>query len=251
MYDGDALDNLAHDASRLHIGRRNEDQTADDLLQDRTSAPQKAAILSALASFDPDDDERDDTYDVEDVGGTVDSVLPNNKQEDEDADHGDDEHTETLFWAWKRDRSIFERDAVTRRSEARDELRIKTGLADELIEGWAIMLARDAKRIRRLESKFTSFTGQQTELSSTAWRSGELGKDSSDTERRSFRGRAANRHGRGGRKPDANQAGEDGTGTEGATTATRRRNEANKGSRANHNRRNQRAKKMARGGFSA
>ena len=35
----------------------------------------KAAIMSALAAFDSDDDERDDTYDVADVGGAVDNTV--------------------------------------------------------------------------------------------------------------------------------------------------------------------------------
>ncbi|KAH6616112.1 hypothetical protein B0J18DRAFT_296517 [Chaetomium sp. MPI-SDFR-AT-0129] len=53
----------------LHIGKR--PGNADTLLAAPKPASHKAAVLSALAAFDSDDDERDDTYDAADVGGTV------------------------------------------------------------------------------------------------------------------------------------------------------------------------------------
>jgi activating signal cointegrator complex subunit 2 len=74
---------------RFEFGRRNPDQTADDVHQDRSTGPNKAAILSALAAFGSDDDERDDTYDVADVGGTPDSAAPgNNAEEDKKYEYG-------------------------------------------------------------------------------------------------------------------------------------------------------------------
>src|SRR5687768_2334544 len=62
-FDDDEFDKLAMDVTKVSFGKRPE-KTADQLLQDKTSAPGKAAILSALAAFDSDDDERDDTYDA-------------------------------------------------------------------------------------------------------------------------------------------------------------------------------------------
>ncbi|KAL8937431.1 MAG: hypothetical protein Q9216_004419 [Gyalolechia sp. 2 TL-2023] len=97
IHDDDAFDRLAISPSQIHRGLKPASRTADTILQDRSSAPNKAAILSALAAFDSDDDERDDTYDVGDVGGTVDA---GNDEVDADA-LLEDQNEETLFRAWK------------------------------------------------------------------------------------------------------------------------------------------------------
>ncbi|OGM41193.1 CUE domain protein [Aspergillus bombycis] len=87
------------ETDQLRFGRANPDQTADDILADRSKhAANKAAIMSALASFDSDDDERDDTYDVADVGGTVDATTTDT---DADAKHKADELDLTLFRTYK------------------------------------------------------------------------------------------------------------------------------------------------------
>lgn len=122
IYDNDEFDQLAVDSSRLHIGRKNASHTADTILSDRSTAPNRAAIISALAAFDSDDDERDDTYDAEDVGGTVDSARPG--ADEVDADLGD-KNEETLFRAYSIDAKVFERDSVTRRSNARQALKVR------------------------------------------------------------------------------------------------------------------------------
>ncbi|OCL11949.1 hypothetical protein AOQ84DRAFT_335082 [Glonium stellatum] len=257
VFDNDEFDKLAVDASRLHIGRKNKELTADTILSDRTTAPNKAAILSALAAFDSDDDERDDTYDVEDVGGTVDSAMPGN--DDVDADLRD-KNEEALFKAYTSSPDAFGRDAATRRGKVRAALKSETGMTDEAIEGWAIMMGRDPRRLRRLEAKFSTFSGQQRELAPTAHRSSpadlgaeaegsgtEVGGDGRGGRGGGYRGRGRGR-GRGGRGggPGGNVAGPSDDKT---TQASRQRKEAHKGSRANHNRRDQRARKMARGGF--
>lgn len=239
VFDNDEFDKLTVDASRLHIGRKNEDLTADNLLSDRSNAPNKAAILSALAAFDSDDDERDDTYDVEDVGGTVDTALPGSDEADADLH---DKNEETLFGAYKMSPAAFERDSITRRGKARAALKSETGMTDEAIEGWAIMIGRDPRRLRRLEAKFSSFGGAQRELAPTAYRESPAGSGAEDSDgggRGGYRGRGRGRggsgHGTGGGPVDDKLA--------------RQRKDAHKGSRANHNRRDQRARKMARGGF--
>lgn len=249
VFDDDEFDQLAVDASRLHFGRRNPEKTADDVLQDRSGAPNKAAILSALAVFDADDDERDDTYDVEDVGGTVDSATPGNNPEEANAETRDAQD-EPLFKALKVSPGIFDRDAATRRGSQRIALRVETGMSDEAIEGWALMLSRDPGRMRRLEAKFSSFSGAQRELAPTAWRA-DSGTEDSDFDgggrgRGGFRGGRGRGGGGGGGRGRGNVAGPTG---DKATEAARRRKEANKGSSANHNRKAQNAKKMARGGF--
>ncbi|KAI9797902.1 MAG: hypothetical protein M1833_005102 [Piccolia ochrophora] len=245
--DEDELDNLTVDASRLHIGRRNPTETADSLLNDRSKAPSKSAILSALAAFDPDDDEHDDTYDMSDVGGTVDNAAPT-AADDVDADLRD--HNEApLYSAYRLSPAVFDRDAAARRGKARAALRSETGMTDAAIEGWAIMLQRDPSNLRRLEAKYATFGGGQRELAGTAWRGGGdmeesdgvgSGRDGFPQSGRGPRGRGGRGRGRG------NVAGPAG---ERSTEAERRRKEANKGSRANHQRRDQRARKMARGGL--
>lgn len=248
IFDDDELDRLAVDTSKLHIGKRAPERTADDILADRSTAPNKAAILSALAAFDSDDDERDDTYDAADVGGTIDAATTEDPANDNE---------ETLWKTYQSTPNAFERDQTTRRSAARGKLKDETGMTDEAIEGWALMLSRNANQKRRLEIKYSAasaFTGQQNELTSTAWRASPAGSgtEQSDAEGggrggRGGRGGARGR-GRGGGpgRGGGNVAGPSG---EHDTEQARRRKEASKSQRANHNRRDQRAKKMARGGF--
>ncbi|OHF02026.1 CUE domain-containing protein [Colletotrichum orchidophilum] len=253
VFDDDELDRLDLDVSKLHFGKKGPEKTADDVLKDRSTAPNKAAILSALAAFDSDDDERDDTYDADDVGGTVDNA-------NEEADGQKDAGEETLYKAFQADPSVFDRQATTRRGQARGKLREETGMTDEAIEGWAVMLARNPGQNRRLEAKYSgnaAFTGTQTEILSTAWRASPAGSGAEEPESgggSSFRGGGGGR-GRGGRGRGGRGGGGRGGGNvagptgEKETEAARRRKEASKSSRANHNRRDQRAKKMARGGF--
>ncbi|KAK8236274.1 hypothetical protein IWZ00DRAFT_446259 [Phyllosticta capitalensis] len=253
IFDNDELDQLTVDASRLHIGRKNENLTADKILADRKAAPNKAAILSALATFDLDDDERDDTYDVEDVGGTVDSAVPGN----DEAAELRDKNEEALFRAYSLSKDTFNRDTSTRRSKAREALKSETGMTDEAIEGWSIMLARDPRNLKRLEAKFSTFDGQQREIASTRWRDSPAGSGTEDSEGqggrggfrgRGGRGRGRGRGGRGGGGGQADASSAAGPASDKQTQANRHRKEANKSSRANHNRRDQRARKMARGG---
>jgi activating signal cointegrator complex subunit 2 len=250
VFDDDELDNLAMDTSKLHFGRRNPTITADDVLEDKSQAPNKAAILAALATFDSDDDERDDSYDVEDVGGTVDSAIPGNDPQESIIDVKDGQD-EVLFRAYKTNQDVFARDAATRRGAPRTKLKEETGMTDESIEGWALMLSRDPRQMRRLESKFSSFGGEQRELKASSWKAAPAGSGTEDSDV------DVNARGRGGRllrggrgigrgRGRGNVAGPTGRRE---TEAARRGKEANKGSRANHNRRDQRAKKMARGGF--
>ena len=238
VFDDDDFDKLAIDTSRLNLGRKNQNMTADNILSDRSNAPNKAAILSALAAFDSDDDERDDTYDVEDVGGTVDSALPGSDEVDADLR---DKNEEALFSAYKMSPGVFERNSNTRRGKARAALKSETGMTDEAIEGWAIMISRDPRRIRRLEAKFSTFSGAQRELAPTAYRESPAGSGTEESDgggrggRGGYRGRGRGRGGNVGGPVDDKLA--------------RQRKDAQKGSRANHNRRDQRARKMARGGF--
>ncbi|KAI9925625.1 hypothetical protein ASPWEDRAFT_41741 [Aspergillus wentii DTO 134E9] len=259
------------DAARekLRFGRANPDLTADAVLADRSQhATNKAAILSALAAFDSDDDERDDTYDVADVGGTIDSV-PAGTDADADADKRNrsaEEADMSLFRAYKSTPGLFARDSATRRSQPRASLKRETGMTDEAIEGWAVMLTRDPKRLSKLEDKLALGSGgpggvmTQPELAPTSYRKPTQAEGESDDEDQpsgpSFRGNRGGPgrgRGRGGQRGGRGGGGRRGGNVNGptgdpGTTASRQRKEENKSSRANHNRRQQRAKKIARGG---
>ncbi|KAK6331752.1 hypothetical protein TWF718_002294 [Orbilia javanica] len=205
----DELSTLEVPTSRLYMGKRDIKGTADNLLKDRTTAPTKSQILSALQAFDSDDDERDDTYDHEDVG----AVDPTNGIESEAtnsnniASGGTEE--KALYNALVNNPGVFARDAVTRRGNERKALREATGMSDEAIEGWKIMLDRDGKRLRQLEIRFSRETeagssGQNT-LQRTAYRKGdedegEEGGEGSNTGGGRGGHRGGGNRGRGGRR---------------------------------------------------
>ena len=238
VFDNDDFDRLAVDPSRVHRGRKDADLTADDLLTDGKTSDQKAAIWSALAAFDSDDDERDDTYDAADVGGSIDNTM--------DESSARDRAEGILFPAYKNDSALFSRVPEIRRSKARAALREQTNMTDEAIEGWAIMLQRDPKRLRNLEADFEMGSGlQQPSLASSAWRA-DSEAENSDAGTGATRGR-----GRGGgryRGSGRGRGNPGGSTSDPATQAARQRKDVNKGSRANHNRRDQRARKVARAG---
>ncbi|KAK1775893.1 hypothetical protein QBC45DRAFT_420938 [Copromyces sp. CBS 386.78] len=276
---------LSVPASQLQLGKRT-DTSADLLLSappTTTNPSYKSRILSALAAFDSDDDERDDTYDAADVGGTVDAATVaagvedirlhdnNSNQPSQGTGGGLSEATEAvLYEAWKTRPGVFGRDPETRRGRERKELKDKTELSDEMVEGFGVMINRDPGMKRRLERMFGegAFSGVQNEIQTTRWRDrgpGEDGETDTDGDGGSGRGGyggprgggrgggGRGRGGRGGRGGTSRGGGEAGGSGPQAPDSdiAKRRKEANKGSRANHNRRDQRAKKMARGGFGA
>lgn len=246
--------------NKLRFGRE-DNLTADDVLADRSKhAANKAAIISALATFDSDDDERDDTYDTADVGGTVDTVPASTDAEAEAQNRRAtaEDLDVSLFKSYKSNPGLFARDAVTRRSQPRTSLKGETGMTDEAIEGWAVMLQRDPKRLSKLEDRLALSAGTpggaiaQPELPSTSYRRPRADEESEESDahggyggRGRGRGRGGPRGGRGRGRGGGRGGGASG---EQNTAAARQRKEENKGSRANHNRRQQRAKKIARGG---
>lgn len=247
VFDNDAFDRRAIDPSSLRRGRASPSQTADNLLSAPPSSKAKAAILSALAAIDADDDERDDTYDVEDVGGTVDTALYGSDERGTDLRDGNEE---ALLVAYKQNPDTFDRDADTRRGKLRIALKSETGMTDEGIEGWAIMISRDPRRLRKLEAKYPLWDagGNQRELAPSSWRdSAPTTEDDSGAEESG--GGSGNARGLGGSGGGGGIGGGRGRGDGGRGGGSRGRGKE-RGGRANHSRRNQRAKKMARGGFS-
>jgi activating signal cointegrator complex subunit 2 len=243
VFDGDELDDLAVEASKLHIGKANETLTADTMLA-RGSGSHKAAILAALAQFDSDDDERDDAYDADDVGGTIDTTVDTDRDPALTSNDAGAGAELILYRAWKSDQSVFDRDVGSRRSLNRSKLKQETGWTDEAIEGWAVMLSREPQRMRTLEKRYANdWKGEQRSIERTAWRAGQdddSGAESGGGRGGHFgRGRGSWRGTRGAAQNSSGQTDDRGT------QKSRQRKEVRGG--GGHNRREGRAKKMARG----
>ncbi|KAI7137691.1 hypothetical protein KC352_g30301, partial [Hortaea werneckii] len=199
---------------------------------------------------------RDDTYDVEDVGGTIDVAHPDGEPGPSAKITGEQNEL-ALFNAYKASPELFGRTFDVRRGQARMALKSETGMTDEAIEGWAIMLQRDPRRLKRLDAQYGTFDGRQTALASTAYReNNNTETEDSDGPGQQGSGNRGGFRGRGGGRGSRGRGGGRGRGGSVAgpsndpnTAAAQRRKEASKSSRANHNRRDQRAKKMARGGL--
>ncbi|KAJ0157617.1 Uncharacterized protein HZ326_0018 [Fusarium oxysporum f. sp. albedinis] len=58
------------DVSKVSFGKK-PGKNADEMLKDKATAPNKSAILSALAAFDSDDDERSRCGERQQRGGIV------------------------------------------------------------------------------------------------------------------------------------------------------------------------------------
>lgn len=238
VFDDDDFDRLEIDTPKLYLGKKPAGVG-------ESGSTNKAAIMAALAAFDSDDDERDDTYDIEDVGGTVDAA--HHDGDDTAIALPVDKNDMILYRLHEDTPEVFSRSAETRRSKGRASLKEQTGMTDEAIEGWAIMLQRDPKRAKRLAWEASRFDGKQNEITRTAYRAG------TDTEESDGGGSHGPRFARGGARGRGRGRGGNvaGPSNDAGTAAAQRRKEANKSSRANHNRRDQRARKMARGGFPA
>ncbi|KAG5438371.1 hypothetical protein PCANB_002859 [Pneumocystis canis] len=118
----------------------------------------KQTILNlALA----DDDEKDDMYD--DVGELSDIEI-----QDRDDFLKSNNMDEILYATYIVSPEVFDRSSQTRKSSGRMELRSKTGLSDEQIEGWKIMLDRNPRYAEKIENML-DFTGNQV-LSSVEWK---------------------------------------------------------------------------------
>lgn len=254
QYDHDDLDTLSSAAlQKLSLGSRRLPDSVDSL----PGRVDKSKILSALAAFDSDDDERDDTYDAADVGGVVDISGPPGEEDIQknvrDIQNVDVEGNgvslmeKLIYDAWKHDRAVFSRDAATKRSVERKKLREQTGWTDEALEGWSFMLQREPSRMRKLEKIYQDADApQQVEIQSTRWR--DSGDDQGTGSEGGGRGRGRGR-GPGRGRDGRGKGGSAGTGGGPDPTRERRKDEQNKASRANHNRRDQRARKLAKGGF--
>lgn len=259
VFDDDDFDKLRISTSQVHMGRK--ERRLEEPSDPSEKAKKKAAIMAALAAFDSDDDERDDTYDVADVGGAVDNTV------DTDArprGRSTKEHEEidiserNLFKAWRSNPEMFAHDSKTRLSKPRQQLKRETGMGDEQIEGWALMLSRDDAGAQKLENKYigpASFDGQQKALTTTKWsasRSGTATEEDTDTEAAGGGGPAGGgasarglpfRVGRGFARGSTSGP----IGDRGTQNARKRKEQGRGRGGANRNRRDGRARKIGRG----
>ncbi|KAH6914453.1 hypothetical protein BKA70DRAFT_667353 [Coprinopsis sp. MPI-PUGE-AT-0042] len=147
--------------------------------------------------------------------------------------------------AYVADPSVFARDATTRKSKARTELKQKTGWFDEQIEGWASMLERNPKKKDKLLMKY-EFRGN---VVSDSGRSTPAGDHASTSQGDPGRGRGGHQ-GRGGRGGGGGTQGEGSGGGGGGRGGARGRSwkDKNKASQGNHDRKRGHDKKMAKVG---
>jgi activating signal cointegrator complex subunit 2 len=261
FFDEDDFDNLRIEPSKVHIGRK--EQIIEMEADPDSHSKRKAAIMAALAAFDSDDDERDDTYDVADVGGTVDDTVDTDSrtQGTKAPNTLSSANDEVLFGAWRSSPEIFARDSKTRLSQPRQQLKRETGMADEQIEGWAVILGRDPGMLKKLENRLSSAStsrGQQNLVASTKWQANRSGTASEDEDSEADQAGSSTDAASGGRGRGYTVGRSRGFGRGGGTTAgpsdspatqnARRRKEQGRGrGGASHNRREGRAKKMGRG----
>ncbi|KAJ1310858.1 hypothetical protein OPQ81_009376 [Rhizoctonia solani] len=223
VFDDDEMD-----YSRLRIGKKRA-ENADTILNDKSFvAAQKAEILRRAAEVS--DAESEWKSDEEKRPAAVAFF----DDDDEYGGGGVVNDEAALELAWLEDSQVFERDGETRRSKARADLKAKTGMSDEQIEGWKIMLERDSRRQSKIREKH-EFKGNQTFLPPT---------QQIDIPR-GGRGRGGRGRGRGGR----GRGGDGTSGSGGDAAHDRAYKDKNKAHHANHDRKRGHDKKMARGGF--
>ncbi|KAK0192803.1 hypothetical protein F5146DRAFT_1102590 [Armillaria mellea] len=241
------FDDEKMDLSQLRLGKKREDETV--ILRDRTFMEQMKADILRRAEEVSDDDEEDEVgtigaFDEEDLGSTV-KVGGDGEESDEDGAEGVGEievaplkqRPETVLeLAYIQDPKQLDRDANTRRSKGRADLKAQTGWSDEQIEGWRIMLERNPKKDKILQKH--EFAGNQH--TAVPVQSNRGGSPSRGAGRGRGRGR-----GRGG--GSGNGSGNGGGGGE-QQSRDRAWKDKNKASRGNHNRKRGHDKKMARGG---
>lgn len=151
VYDNDEFDifnRRSVDASKVYAGKKNKDD-ADALLDDKSFIQtEKKNVLQRVV--DMYDDDYDDTYDdINDAGvpstmenGDGDAAVDVVRKKQEVVDPGI-ENESLLVHSFVDNAELFARNSTARKSTKRAELRKRTGMTDEQLEGWAIMFKRN------------------------------------------------------------------------------------------------------------
>ncbi|KAF8591311.1 hypothetical protein K439DRAFT_1380796 [Ramaria rubella] len=254
-----AWDDDVMDFSKLRIGKTRDN--ADALLQDRSFIEQMKADIIRRAEELSEDEETDialhqrrrtipfeeDLIDdgldalgdksVKVVGDGEDSDESGEEEDAGDVSAPQASSPETILeLAYLDNPNLFDRDAATRRSKTRTELKAKTGWGDEQIEGWRIMLERNPKKDKILQKH--EFSGNiSLALNRNILEPGPSGASHTSPQR----GRGGDGRGRG----RGNSRGRGGGA--GDTARGRAWKDKNKARSANHNRKRGHDKKMTRG----
>ncbi|KAJ7064875.1 hypothetical protein C8F01DRAFT_778110 [Mycena amicta] len=229
------------DLASLHIGKKSQNEST--IMRDRTFIEQmKADILRRAEAISDDEESEEDEHKakgkaiayLDDDGDGV-RVLGDGEESGSGESDGEGQEEkltpETICeLAYLRDPHLFDRDAQTRRSKARAELKEKTGWADEQLEGWRAMLERNPKKDAILQKH--EFAGNQTPIVAST--------SDGHTQRGGYRGRGGRGGGRGGAGGNPSGSGE--------SARDRAWKDKNKASRGNHHRKRGHDKKMARAG---
>ncbi|KAG2134837.1 hypothetical protein DEU56DRAFT_756864 [Suillus clintonianus] len=234
------------DVSKIRLGKKNQDEAS--VLRDRAAIEQMKADILRRAEAMSDGDDDDDggkAAEVDDLefGDEV-KVIGDGEASSEGENDGDEDgappvkpNPETVLeLAYIRDPELFGRDANTRRSKARSELKAESGWSDEQIEGWKIMLERNPNKDKILQKH--EFSGNRPGDLSTPGNAGGSGSSS----RGGDHGR-----GRGGRGAGRGRGRGRGSG-DGGDAKERAWKDKNKASRGNNNRKRGHDKKMAKAG---
>lgn len=245
------------------ISDDDEDEKSDSHVQGPISVNTGNKGKSKLVEFADDDD-----------AGLVNNVRIVGDGEESDVESEEDEEEQAknpeiiLELAYLRDPKVFERDAVTRRSNARTVLKSQTGIVifysaksssyqqhlgwdNEQIEGWRIMLERnvsdnpcfiDKQGLILFRAPYLQPAQKERMLQKHAFSGNEKGLEVHPSGESRGRGRGSRP--RGGR----GQGGRGGAGTGEDSARERAWKDKNKASRGNHNRKRGHDKKMARAG---
>ncbi|CAE6444749.1 unnamed protein product [Rhizoctonia solani] len=173
VFDDDEMD-----YSRLRIGKKRS-ENAETVLNDKSFiVAQKAEILrraaevsDAESEWKSDEEKRPAVvafFDDDDEYGGGGVVNDGEATSESDSEAGSEVGgpESALELAWLADAHVFERDAETRRSKARADLKIKTSMSDEQIEGWKVMLERNPRQQAKIRERH-EFKGNQTFLPPT------------------------------------------------------------------------------------
>lgn len=151
IYDNDEFDIFTHrtvDTSKVYAGKKDKGN-ADSLLDDKSFIQsEKKNVLQRVV--DMYDDDYDDTYDeINDAGapstidsGDRDAALDVVKKKQDILDPGV-QNESILVHSFTENPELFGRNGTARKSTKRAELRKRTAMTDEQLEGWAIMFNRN------------------------------------------------------------------------------------------------------------
>ncbi|KAF1799245.1 hypothetical protein V8B55DRAFT_1361949 [Mucor lusitanicus] len=172
VYDNDEFDIFNRrtvDTSKVYAGKKNKGD-ADALLDDKSFIQsEKKNVLQRVV--DMYDDDYDDTYDdINDAGvpstmenGDGDAAVDVVRKKQEVVDPGI-ENESLLVHSFVDNAELFARNSTARKSTKRAELRKRTGMTDEQLEGWAIMFKRNPRKDRILD-RYMLFDGNQAQVS--------------------------------------------------------------------------------------